>query len=77
MADPTELERVLAALDADDHWASSADAARLLREMARDFDEYADHGLSELGQSCLRADFGMTGKCSCGYEQAKERWRLP
>ena len=46
MTDPTELDRVLAALDTwageyDPHTSTALDAARLLREISTDFDRVA------------------------------------
>ena len=83
MTDPTELARVLAALDetvrcdqGDNTARIAEDAARLLREMAADFDEYADHGLDDRGNNCDWLPPGAKGDCSCGLDAARERWRV-
>lgn len=75
--DPTELQRVLAALDScamhepeDDPLFS--DAARLLREMAADFDTYADHWIGADGDLCPHS---LDRDCTCGLDAARERWR--
>ena len=56
-----------------------ADAARLIREMAADFNEYADHGLDERGVACPKGDL-LTRRtasiCTCGLASALARWRL-
>ncbi len=88
MTEQSELERVVAALECDaamnreipvkTHLHETAkiesEAARLLREMAADFEEYADHGLNDRGENCERAELG--GRCGCGLSAARERWRL-
>lgn len=69
-----ELAKVLA--DGNARMAKThADAARLLREVARDFDEYADHGLNGRGENCERGGLGK--RCDCGLDDARDRWRLP
>lgn len=76
----TDLERVLIWLD--DRSTSALgleprlykDAARLLREMARDFDKYAAHDLDDDGRPC--EDGCGIDPCSCGMDAARERWRL-
>ena len=80
----TELARVLEALDINGkagHYAFEA-GARLLREMARDFDEYADHGLDSRGLSCplgvprTETHRSAPQPCTCGLDAARQRWRL-
>lgn len=71
--EPTELERVLAAL-ADEHVRSPEerrDAARLLREMARDFNVWARYH----ARGCIRAN-RIAGVDYCGLDAARARWRL-
>lgn len=75
----SELERVLAELatfklQSGHELPVAIDAARLLREMAADFDEYADHGLNDKGENCERAE--LCGRCGCGLDAARAKWRL-
>ena len=72
--DPTELARVLAALD---ELAPSmtvgkdcAEAARLLRDMAADFAVYADHREDCFKLACRGAS------CSCDFDFMRAKWRL-
>jgi hypothetical protein len=46
-------------------------AARLLREMARDFEKYGRH--EDGGQNCAYYD---EVPCTCGLAAAREKWRL-
>ena len=68
---PNELTRAVEALEADESpvgWIRRSqrhDAARLLREMARDFERYACH-----------LAFCRPGGCQCGFLVARERWRI-
>jgi len=78
MADPTDLARVLAALDAGaihDEGAAQrrcADAARLLRALRADFNEFARHD-----EECEQGPFGAgVAACICGLDAARARWRL-
>lgn len=67
----SELERVLAALD-DEHVRlpnERRDAARLLREMARDFKHWA-----HCASACSMVPRGL---CTCGLDAARIKWRLP
>lgn len=84
--DPTELARVLNDLETrrtlpvnvevQKLGAAARDAARLLREIAADFDEYAEHGLDDRGNNCDWLPPGAKGDCSCGLDAARAKWRL-
>ncbi len=50
------------------------DAARILREMAADFYEYAEHR-GECGVGGMVG--GKPTLCDCGLNAAREKWRLP
>ena len=70
---PSEMVRVLAALDeqAEISGGLTADAARLLRALARDFDEYGHmHTVKCATDRDSRAD------CTCGLDAARARWRI-
>jgi len=68
---PTELARVLAALDesGDLVWMAE-DAARLLRALAADFEKYSAHTLE------CNIGIGDAKPCDCGLDSARARWRL-
>lgn len=56
------------------------DAATLLRAMAADFAEYADHGLDDRGVACPKGDMltrRTASVCTCGLDAARKRWALP
>lgn len=79
-SDPNELMRVLAELDflascvpLGEAKKDAADAARLLREMAADFDTYADHWIGADGDLCPHS---LDRDCTCGLDAARKRWRL-
>lgn len=79
----SELERVLEALE-DPRGVpggATADAARLLRALAKDFEIHAQqHGIGrdgwcDMGDRVL-AQLSVRG-CTCGLYAAREKWRLP
>lgn len=79
----SDLQRVLAALDAAYGWSVETgkggrpstealhDAARVIRELAADFDEHADHV-----EGCDSLRTLMPIDCDCGLDAAREKWRL-
>lgn len=87
MSEPSELERVLAALDRGYAWSVETgkggrpttealhDASRLLRAMAADFELRARlHPID-----CGASDFWSAGSwcaCTCGLDEARRRWKL-
>lgn len=80
-----DLARLLEDLDRASPLAPiCADAARLLRAMAEDFAEYAQHMLPSprLPPGCLTREMHPPSAtfhfaCDCGVEKARQRWRLP
>jgi hypothetical protein len=86
-SEPSELERVLAALDLrarnmlnDERQKEYADAARLLRAMAADFDRLAIHGAHSVpgreNTGCEKDWQTINGECQCGLDEARRRWKL-
>ena len=72
----SELQRVLAELDeyrlpSGHVLPCAADAARVIRELAADFDEYADHV-----EGCDSLRTLMPIDCDCGLDAAREKWRI-
>jgi hypothetical protein len=67
-----DLDALAASYDHGDEAVLAGRAAKAIREMARDFDEYADHGLNDRGENCERAELG--GRCGCGLDSARARW---
>ena len=84
MTDPTELARVLAelewqaaqlALAGEERRAALCAAAHgLLRDLAADFSEYADHG--HTCKATLTPGFFAPNLCDCGYAESVAKWRL-